>query len=121
MPAEAGTSTAVQSTVGTWIARWTVGAALGQIVFGGTIRLVLAVLMGALLGGLGVWLFQRRRSASGPPTTWPLARPGPHRRSGPANRIRYSPQATASAAHRRRYAASADEVGSSRSAPYRAR
>lgn len=57
----AGTNgTATHSTATRWIGRWAVGAALGQIVFGGTVRLVLAVLLGAALGGLGVWLVQRR-------------------------------------------------------------
>lgn len=50
-----------QSTAGRWLGRWMIGAALGQLVFGGTMRLVLAVLFGAALGGLGVWLIQRNR------------------------------------------------------------
>ena len=66
MPVAAGTSPVAESTVGAWIARWIVGASLGQIVFGGTVRLVLAVLMGALLGGLGVWLLMRHRASRHP-------------------------------------------------------
>jgi hypothetical protein len=62
MPTEAGSNPLTQSTAGTWIARWTAGAALGQIVFGGTVRLVFAVALGALLGGVGVWLVQRHRT-----------------------------------------------------------
>ncbi|MEO3929666.1 hypothetical protein ABGB07_38280 [Micromonosporaceae bacterium B7E4] len=43
--------------------RWVLGTAVGQVVFTGTVRLVLAVLMGAALGGLVVWLVLRRRHA----------------------------------------------------------
>jgi len=85
MPVAADTSSVTESTVGAWVARWIVGAALGQIVFGGTVRLVLAVLMGALLGGLGVWLLMRHRAARHPNQTRPEQPPGP--------RIRYSPLA----------------------------
>ncbi|MFV2086353.1 hypothetical protein [Micromonospora sp. LOL_021] len=85
MPVAADTSSVTESTVGAWVARWIVGAALGQIVFGGTVRLVLAVLMGALLGGLGVWLLMRHRAARHPKQTRAKQPPGP--------RIRYSPLA----------------------------
>ncbi|MEQ4302096.1 hypothetical protein ABNF97_12015 [Plantactinospora sp. B6F1] len=44
-----------------WATRWVLGTAVGQVVFTGTVRLVLAVLMGAALGGLVVWLVLRRR------------------------------------------------------------
>lgn len=105
MPVASGTSSVTESTVGAWIARWIVGAALGQIVFGGTVRLVLAVLMGALLGGLGVWLLMRRRAGLGPVQTQPVQtraeqtraeqtraeRGRPEQPPGP--RIRYSPLA----------------------------
>ncbi|MFY1636279.1 hypothetical protein ACN27F_23905 [Solwaraspora sp. WMMB335] len=108
MPAGPDTSPVTQSTVGTWIARWTVGAALGQIVFGGTVRLILAVIMGALLGGLAVWLFQRHRpslrlrrpaAASTRPTAAHAAARSvpvpPHAATttSTGNRIRYSPLA----------------------------
>ncbi|ROO62555.1 hypothetical protein EDC02_4536 [Micromonospora sp. Llam0] len=90
MPVAAGTSSVAESTVGAWVARWIVGAALGQIVFGGTVRLVLAVLMGALLGGLGVWLLMRHRAARHPDQT----REEPTRvKQTPGPRIRYSPLA----------------------------
>ncbi|AVT33742.1 hypothetical protein C6361_34750 [Plantactinospora sp. BC1] len=46
--------------------RWVLGTAVGQVVFTGTVRLVLAVLMGAALGGLVVWLVLRRRPAPQP-------------------------------------------------------
>ncbi|MFY1654439.1 hypothetical protein ACN27J_26605 [Solwaraspora sp. WMMB762] len=85
MPVAADTSSVTESTVGAWVARWIVGAALGQIVFGGTVRLVLAVLMGALLGGLGVWLLMRHRAARHPSQTQARQPSGP--------RIRYSPLA----------------------------
>ncbi|MEE6260574.1 hypothetical protein [Plantactinospora sonchi] len=45
-----------------WATRWVFGTALGQVVFTGTTRLVMAVLMGAAVGGLAVWLVLRRRS-----------------------------------------------------------
>jgi hypothetical protein len=86
MPTGAGSNPLTQSTAGTWIARWTAGAALGQIVFGGTIRLMFAVALGALLGGAGVWLIQRHRTArvSRRRVTHPMHTGG---------RVRYSPLA----------------------------
>ncbi|MDG4775023.1 hypothetical protein [Solwaraspora sp. WMMD792] len=102
MPVAADTSSVTESTVGAWVARWIVGAALGQIVFGGTVRLVLAVLMGALLGGLGVWLLMRHRAARHPEQTRTRAeqahpeqiRPKQTRaKQAPGPRIRYSPLA----------------------------
>ncbi|MFV2013304.1 MULTISPECIES: hypothetical protein [unclassified Micromonospora] len=102
MPVAADTSSVTESTVGAWGARWIVGAALGQIVFGGTVRLVLAVLMGALLGGLGVWLLMRLRAARHPEQIHTRAeqahpeqiRPKQTRaKQTPAPRIRYSPLA----------------------------
>ncbi|GAB3984930.1 hypothetical protein V1634_10490 [Plantactinospora veratri] len=62
-----------------WVTRWVLGTAVGQVVFTGTVRLVLAVLMGAALGGLVVWLVLRRR---------PAPRPGVER-----VRPRFSPRA----------------------------
>ncbi|WFE23646.1 hypothetical protein O7621_10440 [Solwaraspora sp. WMMD937] len=102
MPVAVDTSSVTGSTVGAWVARWIVGAALGQIVFGGTVRLVLAVLMGALLGGLGVWLLMRHRAARHPEQTRTRAeqahpeqiRPKQTRaKQPPGPRIRYSPLA----------------------------
>ncbi|MEN3609973.1 hypothetical protein AAH979_10525 [Plantactinospora sp. ZYX-F-223] len=63
-----------------WVTRWVLGTAIGQAVFTGTVRLVLAVLMGAALGGLAVWLVLRRR-------------PTPQRSAAERVRPRFSPRA----------------------------
>lgn len=88
MPTGAGSNPLTQSTAGTWIARWTAGAALGQIVFGGTVRLVFAVALGALLGGAGVWLIQRHRTtrAQRPDPIRRQAQPGYSRPMSPGPR-----------------------------------
>jgi hypothetical protein len=57
-----------------WVTRWVLATAVGQALVTGTVRLVLAALMGAALGGLAVWLVLCRRPAR--PRAGRPARPG---------------------------------------------
>lgn len=85
MPTEANGGFWGRSGPTGWATRWVFGTALGQVVFTGTTRLVMAVLMGAAVGGLAVWLVLRRRSArSAYADSAPSGRAGqPERRHGP--------------------------------------
>lgn len=117
MPTEANGGFWGRSGPTGWATRWVFGTALGQVVFTGTTRLVMAVLMGAAVGGLAVWLVLRRRSTrsgyadtapTGPAGQRERGRPGPapnpaHHRGHPSypgadrGRPRFSPRAQPSA------------------------
>ncbi|MEO3746993.1 hypothetical protein [Plantactinospora sp. B5E13] len=112
MPTEANGGFWGRSGPTGWATRWVFGTALGQVVFTGTTRLVMGVLMGAAVGGLAVWLVLRRRSArpgyAGTAPTGPVGQrvrrrhgtvPNPAHRGHPSypganrGRPRFSPRA----------------------------
>ena len=75
------------ASAGGWTARWAAGAVLGQIVFGPTAMLFIALLAGAAIGAGTMYLLHRRTH-----------RPPPLRRTRPVRTLRTARRWRATAA-----------------------